>query len=159
MNAKGAFRLLILANCTGVLLAQQTGPAKGWDRVIGSAPQAEIRATLVQGGSVRGSLVSASADSLVIRTAKGEQALARQDVRRAEVKRTGHRVRNMAIGLAVGAGGGAAIAVAAHSCTGFGCIGADAVEKGAVPVLAVLGGLIGATLPSGAWKEIYRAPR
>jgi hypothetical protein len=153
--------LVVLVLAAPALAAGKTESAKDWASLAGCSPASEIRVTLAGGARVRGAFVSASADSLVIRTAKGERALARREVQRAEVQGAGRRFRHALIGMAVGAGGGGVIAAAAHAqkCTGF-CVGPDInhiVTVASVPAGAVLGALAGAVLPAGGWKEVYRA--
>lgn len=99
-----------------------------------------------------------------MKTTKGERTLSRQDIKRVQLKRPGHRGRHALIGLAVGAGGGLVAVAALHNAkacnTGF-CVGPDVahdVKLAVVPVGAVIGAMVGAALPSGGWTDIYRAP-
>jgi hypothetical protein len=146
------------------LFAQPSQPSKDWVSLGGCSPQADIRVTLVRGGSLRGSFQNASAESLVMTTTKGELTLSRQDIKRVQLKRSGHRGRHALIGLAVGAGGGLIGVAALHDAkacsTGF-CVGPDVahdVKLAVVPVGALIGAMVGAALPSGGWTDIYRAP-
>jgi hypothetical protein len=152
--------LIVLVLAAPALATEETKNARDWASLAGCSPAPEIRVTPARGARVRGAFVSASADSLVIRTAKSERALARGEVKRVEVKVPGRRVKHMLTGMAVGAGGGGLLVAAANAtpCTGVICIRPDmnATAK-AVSLFAVLGALTGAVLPAGGWKEIYRA--
>lgn len=155
--------LLALAFGATALVAKKPDVDQSWTSLAVWPIASEVRVTLTEGRDVRGSLVSAGADSLVVKTKNGERALAQQGIQRVRVKGPRRRLRHTLIGLAVGAGGGGAIAAAAHGskCTGF-CVGPDVgyiVTVASVPVGAVLGSLVGAALPAGGWKEIYLAPR
>jgi hypothetical protein len=145
--------LIVLVLAAPALAKGETKNARAWASLAGCSPASEIRVTPAHGARVRGAFVSASADSLVIRTAKGERALARGEVKSVEVKVPGRRVKHTLIGMAVGAGGAGLITAAVHA------------EKWGTPidetvrlasVLAALGALTGAVLPAGGWKEIYR---
>jgi len=165
MTRLTGFALLALAFAAPALPSQKSKPAKDWISLGTCSAGSDVRVTLADGASVRGAFVSASADSLVVKTKKGERALARQDVKRARVKAPGRRLRHALIGLAVGAAAGVPVAAFAHArrsneCSSF-CAGPDVwhiVTVASVPVTAVLAGLVGAALPAGGWKEIYRAP-
>jgi len=160
--------LVALACCMPDLLAQRLQPSQDWASLSGCAPQADIRVSLIKGGSVRGSFRNVSADLLVMTTAREQRTLARQDIKRVQLKRSGHRGRHVLIGLAVGAGSGLIMAVAlpgAKQCNGTSiCIGPDLtgvvhdVKMAITPVGAVIGAIVGAALPSGGWTDLYRVP-
>ena len=163
MTIRNGLTLLALACCVPALFAQRPQPSRNWASLDGCSPQADIRVILDRGGSVRGSLQNVSADLLVMKTAKGERSLARQDIKRVQLKRSGHRGRHTLIGLAVGVGGGLVAVAALHNakaCTGF-CVGPDVahyVRLAITPVGALIGAIVGAALPSGGWTDVYRAP-
>jgi len=145
--------VLVLAAST--LLAQ---PAADWNVVKGLPPGTRIR-TEAAAQKITGEVDSVGDDAIVVRTVAGQKTMTRSQITRLAVKKPGHRKRNVLIGLGVGAGVGLGLGIAAKSCTGFGCIGSTAVEAGAPPVFAALGAIIGAVLPTGGWRDIYRSSK
>lgn len=143
--------LLVLA--AGTLLAQS---AADWNVVKGLAPGTQIR-TEAAAHKVSGQVESVGDDAIVVRTGAVRETATRSQITRVAVKKPGHRKRNILIGTGVGAGLGLGVGLAAKSCTGIGCIGSTAVEAGAPPVFAALGAIVGAVLPTGGWRDIYRA--
>jgi hypothetical protein len=144
--------LIVLVLAAPALAAGETKNARDWASLAGCSPTSQIRMTPARGARVRGAFVSASADSMVIRTAKGERALARREVKRVEVKVPGRRAEHTLIGMAVGAGVAGLAAAARHADRWETPI--DETMRFA-SVLAALGALTGAVLPAGGWKEIY----
>jgi len=106
--------------------------------------------------TVRCKIDRVSDDALAVTSAKGQEMFTQQEISRVWVKKPGHRKRNALIGLGIGAGAGLGIGLAASSCSGIGCIGSSAVEIGAPVALAVVGTAIGAVIPTGGWREVYR---
>ncbi len=93
----------------------------------------------------------------MVRTGGTREIVKSRSVFSLSVKKPGHRKRNAPIGLAVGAGAGLGIGLAAR-CTGT-CL--QIVPNGAVVAAATAGGAVvglavGALLPTGEWREIYR---
>lgn len=145
-----AAAIFVLAVST---LAAQS--AADWNTVKALAPGTQIRLQAPP-RKLAGKIRSVTDDTLVLQSGAGEQTVMLSQITRIEAKKTSHRKRNVLIGLGVGAGIGLGIGLAARSCSGFGCIGHTAVEAGAPPVFAVLGALVGAVLPTGGWRDIYR---
>lgn len=118
-----------------------------------------MRVMLEGGRSQRGSFDSATDSSVVIRSGKGDQKFSRDQVIRILVKRKGHRGRNALIGAGIGAGAGLGFGAAIDndcSKTSFFCTG----NKGKAiltPVFGLIGAGIGALIPSGGWREVYRS--
>ena len=90
----------------GMSCARAQSPKSNWDNLNGLPPGAEIRVFLAGGKTVRGFLQKADADSLAITATTSQERLPRQDVKRIQLKRQGHRGRNTLIGLGVGAAAG-----------------------------------------------------
>jgi len=151
-NQTRAAAALVLAACT--LPAQSTA---NWNAVKALAPGAQIRMEAAP-RTMTGQIRSATDDAIVLLSGAGEETVMRSQVTRIAVKKPGHRKRNVLIGLGVGGGVGLGIGLAAKSCSGFGCIGAGDVEAGAPPILAALGAIVGAVLPTGGWRDIYYLP-
>ena len=142
-----------LALIMATAAAQTT--AATWNSVKALPAGSEIR--IATGPrTVRGKIDRITDDALTVTSAKGQEMFTQQEVSRVWVKKPGHRKRNALIGLGVGAGVGLAFGIAALSCKGFGCIGASAVEIGAPLAFGVVGTAVGAVIPTGGWREVYR---
>jgi hypothetical protein len=121
---------------------------------------AEIEARTTGNKRYRGQFKAADGDALVMTTASGEQRLARGTVSRVSVKTQGHRGRNTLIGLGIGAAAGLTLgAVADARCTGKCIEGNRPLGKEVGTALgALIGTIIGVAIPTGGWREVYRAP-
>jgi hypothetical protein len=120
----------------------------------------EIEARTTAKRRYRGQLKSVDDEALVIVASSGEQRLARATVARVSVKKPGHRLRNTLIGFGIGAAAGLTLgAVADARCTGNCIEGNQPLGKEAgTPVGALIGAIIGVIVPTGGWREVYRAP-
>lgn len=131
-------------------------PGADWPVINSLAAGTEIRVSMANGKTVRGFLQKSDSHSLVINATTSQETLARDDVKRVQSKRPGHRGRNTLIGLGAGLGGGlAAGAIVDHADRGswFPNLGKAVFT----PVGAVLGTVIGVAIPTGGWREVYRA--
>jgi hypothetical protein len=119
----------------------------------------EIQARTTDGKRYEGRFSSAGDDALVMTTASGEQRLPRATVARVSVKKASHRGRNALIGLGIGAGVGLGIGAGTDSsCKSFCFLGGNAGKAIFTPLGALVGVAIGVAIPTGGWREIYRAP-
>jgi hypothetical protein len=140
------------------LAASAQSPAQNWNNVKALAAGTAVRIS-VGSRTVKGQVQGAADDSLAVDSGKGQEMFTRQEVMRVSVKNKGHRGRNALIGLGAGAAIGVVVGVASHqNCTGF-CIlyttrGQDA-GIGAI-IFGVIGTAVGALLPTGGWREIYK---
>jgi hypothetical protein len=144
-------------------------PPKGdWASLRTLAGGSEIRGIATGRETFRGSFVSVSDDTLIVGQPKGERMLARSMVTSVSVKKANHRIRHLLIGLGVGAAGGLAAGAgldSAYPCRymDLGCVPAPNIGKYpsakelVTPIGAVLGLAVGALLPAGGWREIYRS--
>lgn len=138
-------------------------PAHDWAS-LGHAPAisagAEIEARTTDNKRYRGQFMAATDDALIVTTASGEQRLARAAVSRVSVKKPGHRGRNTLIGFGIGAAAGLTLgAIADGRCTGKCIEGTTPLGKEVgTPFGALIGAIIGLALPTGGWREVYRAP-
>jgi len=136
--------------------APAQSPQPNWAAVQGLPVGTEVRVAL-NVGRVQGWFQSANENALMIHADTGDRVVMRPEIVRVSIRRKGHRARNALIGLAAGAGVGAAIgAVAINRCTGF-CIITKGQGAGVGAALfAVVGTLIGVVIPTGGWHEVYR---
>lgn len=109
----------------------------------------------------RGQFQAAGDDALVMIVANSEQRLPRATVSRVSVKKPGHRLRNMLIGLGAGAAGGLILGTVADArCTGKCIEGTTPLGKEVgTPLGLLIGAVIGVALPTGGWREVYRGPQ
>jgi len=150
--------------CT--LLALTADPLVGaveksdWGSLRQIAPGQTIKVAIKHGASPQGEFQSATEDALVLRVAGEDRTIARDTVQRVAIKTDSHRGKHALIGAAIGAGGGLGAGIAvdnAASCTPntIFCTGNQG-KLIATPAFALIGAGIGALLPAGGWREIYR---
>jgi hypothetical protein len=154
MNKSYCYVIASLVLVAPEMAAQQPS----WNNVQEISPGMEIRITGPGPRTLRGTLQSVTGDSVVLNSSAGQETFARQQVTRVSIKIQGHRGRNALIGLGVGAGAGLGLgAVSDHSCAPIGCfLGNNFGKKVITPLGAGVGVLIGALIPSGGWREIYK---
>jgi len=157
MGSKKALLLLALGfSALGSTLCQ--GQSE-WSVVQQLTSGQVVRVALKDGASRRGSFESATDSGIVIRSGEGEQTLARDQVKRVSIRSKGHRGRNALIGAGIGAGAGLGIGASIdNNCskTSIVCTG----NKGKAiltPAFGLLGAGIGALIPAGGWREVYRS--
>jgi hypothetical protein len=151
-----------------VNLASQPVPARSetgkadWNNIKALAPGTKILVLPNRQGKTRGEVETVTEDSLVMRSRKGQETFARGDIVRVSVRES-HRKRNIArgatrgaiIGAVVGAPLGALfchIGTTPPSCPGQ-VVAVGALGAG---VFGGYGALVGALVPAGEWREIYR---
>jgi hypothetical protein len=149
----------LVAALAATAAAQPAKPIANWANLNQLVTGAEIRVTLANGKTLRGFMQRLTPESLAINAATSQETLSRQDIRRVALKRSGHRGRNTLIGLAIGTGAGLAVGA-----------GLDSQSRGPhdlpgisgtvflSPVGALVGTVVGVALPTGGWREVYRAP-
>jgi hypothetical protein len=138
--------------------AQPAKPIANWANLNQLVTGAEIRVTLDDGKTLRGFMQRVTPESLAINATTSQETLSRQDIRRVALKRPGHRGRNTLIGLAVGTGVGLAAGAVVDSKSGPGRMFPDSGKVVFSPVGAIIGTVVGVALPTGGWREVYRAP-
>jgi len=155
-------RICLLALLAAVLAAaaaaQQAKPIANWANLNQLVAGSEIRVTLAAGKTMRGFVERVTAESLAINATTSQEMLSRQDIRRVELKKPGHRGRNTLIGLAIGTGVGLAAGAVADSKAGPGRMFPDLGKVMFSSAGMLLGTVIGVALPTGGWRDVYRAP-
>ena len=174
LSPAGLLVLALLAACFSAEVASgqdSKGRLSNWDNLKSLTRGQEIRVVLNNVKSYQGEFESLSDDGITLRHAAGEQTLARKDILRvSEMKGQNHRARNVLIGTVVGAGLGLTAGLVANhiinnddSCTNAVlCRGPGPPNPHwaliGTPVVAGAGALIGAVVPTGASRDIYRSP-
>ncbi len=143
-------RLLALSLCALTLSAQS------WETVRALDASARVRVRETNGPDHKGNVASVTADAVSIATPSGTVSVEKAKVARVEVHRKNRRLRNIAIGAAIGLGAAIAIdqtigAIFRNEGTGT---GAGRALTYIVPI--GLFGAIGAAM--SPYKTIYRAP-
>jgi hypothetical protein len=149
---------LLAAALAATAAAQQAKPIANWANLNQLVPGSEIRVTLATGRVLRGFVQRVTPESLAINAATSQETLSRQDIRRVELKKPGHRGRNTLIGLAIGTGAGLAVGAGVDAKSGPGIMVPDVGKAVLSPVGALVGTVIGVALPTGGWRDVYRAP-
>ena len=149
--------------CT--LLALTADPLLGaversdWGSLKQIAAGQTIKVIVKDGASSQGDFQSATEDALVLRVAGEDRSIARDTVRQVSLKTNSHRGKHALIGAAIGAGGGLGAGIAIDNDCSPNAIVCTGNKGKAIltPVFALIGAGIGALLPAGGWREIYRA--
>jgi hypothetical protein len=129
-----------------------------WGNLKQVAPSQTIKVIATDGKSSQGDFQFVSDDALVLRLADGDRSFPRDTVQRVSIKRNGHRGKHALIGAAIGAGGGLGAGIAVDHCTPTVIVCTENKGKAILtPGFALLGAGIGALLPAGGWREIYRS--
>lgn len=149
--SKSLFALLGL----GVLSSSTVAQNGDWANLKQLLPGEQMKVILNNGKSHKGVLRSVSDDAVTIGNGESYQ---RQDVRRVLLRKPSHRGRNALIGLGIGAAAGLGTGAAVDSdCskTSFMCTG-NLGKAVLTPLFGGIGAGIGALLPTGGWREMYR---
>jgi hypothetical protein len=149
-------------NVVVVLLLIAVGVAQSggdWATVQALAPGESIKVALQNGSTTHGKFQSASNTGLRIGSGARQETLLRENIRSVSVKHNGHRGRHALIGAAIGAGAGLGIGVAVdNDCTKNTIVCTGNKGKAILtPAFALIGAAIGAALPAGGWREVYRS--
>ena len=142
---KKLFVLACLLLAPIALTAQNT--ASSWQNLNTLTSGEKIQVSSTSAKKITGTFVSVSDATLVLRTNAGQQTIAKADVRNVKRMKSGHRLRNTAIGAAIGAGAGAGIAAGGWENHGFAGGKGTGGAVGAV-IGGLLGAIVGALLPS-----------
>ncbi len=150
--------VLVLGMAAAPALGDDVKNHAAWDKLKKLSAGQQIQ--VVQNGaqSTTGSFRSVTDEAIVVSAASGEQTISRPNVLRVSSKGKPHRMRNALIGAGVGAGAGAGIGAAISGCTS-GCYGFTRGNVAGVlsAVGGIVGAIVGAVIPTGGWREVYRA--
>jgi hypothetical protein len=149
---------LLAATLAATAAVQQAKPIANWANLNQLVTGAEIRVTLANGNTLRGFMQRVTPESLAINATTSQETLSRQDIRRVALKRPGHRGRNTLIGLAIGTGAGLAAGAGVDSQRRPGDWLPNFGKAVFSPLGALIGTVVGVALPTGGWREVYRAP-
>ena len=149
---------LLAATLAATAAAQQDKPMANWVNLNQLVTGAEIRVTLANGKTLSGFMQRVTPESLAVNATTSQETLSRQEIRRVSLKRSGHRGRNTLIGLAAGGGSGLAVGAVEVSRTRPGAMFRNFGYAVFLPLGALVGTVIGVALPTGGWRDVYRAP-
>ena len=119
-----------------------------WVLLRGVYPGQDTHVHARDGRTHKGRFISASDDSVVIRTRNGDASHAKTDISKVSVRTAGSRWRNAGIGAALGAASMGGVAAAAYDGDGGEFVAAAAIFYG------LIGAGVGALFPG--YKTIYR---
>jgi hypothetical protein len=148
---------ILAATLAATAAAQQAKPIANWANLNQLVTGAEIRVTLANGKTLRGFMQRVTPESLAINATTSQETLSRQEIRCVALKRPGHRGRNTLIGLAIGTGAGLAVGAGVDAKSGPGRMFPDLGKAVLSPLGALVGTVIGVALPTGGWRDVYRA--
>jgi hypothetical protein len=170
LSSAGYLVLALLGVCFSPWAAigqDSRGRSSSWDNLKSLTPGQVIRLVLNDAKSYQGKFVSLRDDGITLRQAAGEETLARKDILRvSQTIGQNHRVRNVVIGTAIGAGAGLVIGLGPYfvkrNCTegpAFECASPPNLHRMSIltPVGGAAGAGIGAVAPTGGWHDVYRA--
>ncbi len=147
---------VVLAALTLIILPAWGAPPSDWNVVARLAAGTRVRVYPSDRSmpDVRGTIVKASAESMMIKGKSGETSIQSSDVKRVKIAAPHRRTRNGMMGVAIGAGAGLAAGVAV--CIYCANEGHSGFWPHGLAVGAALGAL--AFLPT-PYVTIYQAPR
>ena len=146
-------RALLLFAVVAMPAAAQT-----WNDVSALTPGTEVR---VFSGSkaVSGRIDHVTDAVLVLSARKMLSSFNRTDISTVSVRKSGHRVRNVLIGGAAGLGIGLIAGLATKAKSNQLQIVSNTAVVGATTGAGALAGiLVGALIPTGGWREVYKSP-
>ena len=148
---------VLMLGFIGIGSVNAAGPKStqaNWESLKQLATGQEVRVVLNDAKSYEAKFQSVTDDAIVVRLVTGEQTFTRESVLRVSTKGKSHRLRNAALGAAIGVGLGAIWAAS----TSRNDSEAQAIGWVVIPPLTGAAGAgVGAFLPTGGWHDVYRA--
>lgn len=132
------------------LAAALSAAQSDWTLVTALPAGAKVEIHRQDVPAVRGTLVRATGNEVVVQAKKGEESIPRPDVQRVKIRSLGRRLLYGAIPVGIGMVAGALIC---HGCLGEG----DGVLLGQMMALGAGAGALGFLIPG--YKTIYKAPK
>ena len=129
-----------------------------WDNVKKLSAGQEIKVVMNDAKAYQGRVDRVSDEGISVSLPKGDATLARQDILRISYKTGSHRLRNAGILAAIGGGIGALAGVGFCSDSRNSCTSTGHQLAATFPLIGgVVGAALGASMPSDAWRDVYRA--
>jgi hypothetical protein len=130
-----------------------------WNNLKQLSSGQQVRVVLSGQKSVKGQLQSVTDEAITIRANGADQTISRSSVQQVLSRRPGHRGRHALIGAAIGAGAGLGTGAAIDSnCSSQSIVCTGNKGKAILtPVFGLIGAGIGALLPAGGWRQVYRS--
>ena len=157
---KGVIETLLPVLLVSALSFAESSQSR-WNDIKQLAAGQQIRIVLNDAKSYEAKFQSVTDEAVVVRLATGERTFERQNVLRVSTRGKRHRGRNALIGLAFGASAGVIVAVASPELGTGKCAQGSCVDAGTISQLGIVGGAVGAGLgaaiPTGGWRDVYRA--
>lgn len=160
------FMVSILGLLTGARLAaaEPQQQNSNWDNLKKLTSGEQVRVVQNDAKSYQGKFEKVTDEGIVVGVGGSEQTYTRQAVLRVSARKRGHRWRHAGIGAAVGAGAGLGIGVAVDAsskCSPTTSFCFEILPNGGkeifTPLGGVIGAIVGAVVPSGGWRDVYRA--
>jgi len=157
---KGVIETLLPVLLVSALSFAESSQSR-WNDIKQLAAGQQIRIVLNDAKSYEAKFQSVTDEAVVVRLATGERTFERQNVLRVSTRGKRHRGRNALIGLAFGASAGVIVAVASPELGTGKCAQGSCVDAGTISQLGIVGGAVGAgvgaAIPTGGWRDVYRA--
>jgi hypothetical protein len=128
-----------------------------WSNLTQLVPGAEVKVVLRNKKSYQSKFQSLGDEAIVVAMPHSEQSFERQNVLRVSTRGKSHRLRNTLVGAAVGAGAGVGFAGLADAEDYFHFSMTNQNYKIFIPSFTVVGAIVGAALPTGRWRVVYRS--
>jgi hypothetical protein len=154
--AERAIALLFLTVLAPGAAGQTADTDAAWNRLNRLPAGTEIRVALAGGKTLRGFLQNVAPASISINATTSQETVPRTDIKRIQQKRESHRGRNTLIGLGIGAAGGLTAGGMLDAKTSVNLF-PNAAKAIFTPLGALIGVGVGAAVPTGGWREVYRA--
>ena len=142
-----------LPSIGGTMAGSLWAASSDWNALQDMKPGQQIRVVLNDLSPAEGAFQALNEEGITVREVSGEKTFARKNILRVYFRGKNHRVRNMFICAAIGA----VLAVPAELAYHNNNWPNDG--NWIWPVFVISGGGLGAAVPTGGWRLVYRARR